>query len=245
MSSRSAGRDPASITSMITPPDNPACGAELKSHWLLSIRSRETGSPYPYSVSSLILHTQAESGAYSRAHLLPPAFRDGVASPPSNVIDSVPTLSGHAVACQWRSSPSAESLAPRLGSRVSLRCYLLSQVITNHQRRNDVRPSFPSITSGHARESKPGDRIHDIVHDMIQLLYTSIPSPGTAVLMPARTVCVCVFFPFILDIKFVGRTSRGHTGGRSHRISHPPSFCGACLNFSREKDSAIAFPRRP
>ena len=62
-----------------------------------------------------------------------------------------------------------------------------------------------------------------------------------------RSLCVvCVFFPFILDIKFVGRTSRGHTGGRSHRISHPPSFCGTCLNFSREKDSAvIPFPRRP
>ena len=29
---------------------------------------------------------------------------------------------------------------------------------------------------------------------------------------------MCVFFPSILDIKFVGRTSRGHTGGRSHRI---------------------------
>ena len=57
---------------------------------------------------------------------------------------------------------------------------------------------------------------------------------------------VCVFFPFILDIKFVGRTSRGHTGGRSHRISHLPSFCGACLNFSSEKDSAhVPFPRRP
>ena len=41
---------------------------------------------------------------------------------------------------------------------------------------------------------------------------------------------VCVFFPFMLDIKFVGRTSRGHTGGRSHRIYHPP-FCGARLNF--------------
>ena len=54
---------------------------------------------------------------------------------------------------------------------------------------------------------------------------------------------VCVFFPFILDIKFVGCTSRGHTGERSHRIFHPPSFCGACLNFSREKDSAIPFPR--
>ena len=55
-------------------------------------------------------------------------------------------------------------------------------------------------------------------------------------------VCVCVFFPSILDIKFVGRTSRGHTGGRSHRIFNPPSFCGACLDFCREKDSAIPFP---
>ena len=40
-------------------------------------------------------------------------------------------------------------------------------------------------------------------------------------------------------------TSRGHTGGRSHRIFNPPSFCGACLDFCREKDSAIPFPRRP
>ena len=53
-------------------------------------------------------------------------------------------------------------------------------------------------------------------------------------------VCVCVFFPFIRDMKFVGRTSRGHTGGRSHRIFRPPF-----LDFSREKDSAIPFPRRP
>ena len=46
----------------------------------------------------------------------------------------------------------------------------------------------------------------------------------------------CVFFPFILDIKFVGRTSRSHTGGRSHRISHPPFWgvgvmCGWCLAY--------------
>ena len=48
----------------------------------------------------------------------------------------------------------------------------------------------------------------------------------------ARTVCfVCVFFPSILDIKFVGRTSRGHTGGRLHRIFNPPSFCGGALIF--------------
>ena len=32
-------------------------------------------------------------------------------------------------------------------------------------------------------------------------------------------VCVCVFFPFILDIKFVGRTSRGHTGVFIHLLS--------------------------
>ena len=60
-----------------------------------------------------------------------------------------------------------------------------------------------------------------------------------------RDVFCCVFFPSILDIKFVGRTSRGHTGGRSHRIFNTPSFCGACLAFCREKDSAIPFPRRP
>ena len=27
-----------------------------------------------------------------------------------------------------------------------------------------------------------------------------------------RILCVCVFFPFNLDIKFVGRASWGHTG---------------------------------
>ena len=68
---------------------------------------------------------------------------------------------------------------------------------------------------------------------------------GSMVVTGKGSECVCVFFPSILDIKFVGRTSRGHTGGRSHRIFNPPSFCGACLDFCREKDSAIPFPRRP
>ena len=58
-------------------------------------------------------------------------------------------------------------------------------------------------------------------------------------------VYVCIFFQFILDVRLVGRTSRGHKEGRSHRISHPPPFCGACINFSREKNSAVPFPRRP
>ena len=56
-------------------------------------------------------------------------------------------------------------------------------------------------------------------------------------------VCVCAFFPYIMGVMIVGRTSRGHTGGRSHRIAQPPSFCGACLDFSREKDAAVPFPR--
>ena len=68
---------------------------------------------------------------------------------------------------------------------------------------------------------------------------------GGNIYISMDVTCVCVFFPSILDIKFVGRTSRGHTGGRSHRIFNPPSFCGACLDFWREKDSAIPFPRRP
>ena len=38
--------------------------------------------------------------------------------------------------------------------------------------------------------------------------------------MCCMCVCfVCVFFPFILDIKFVGRTSRGHTGFLIHLLS--------------------------
>ena len=68
-------------------------------------------------------------------------------------------------------------------------------------------------------------------------------------------VCVCVFFPFILDIKFVGHTSRGHTSssssssplyclrenisfdtlirrssrGHNSRKATQPSHCGTCL----------------
>ena len=37
-------------------------------------------------------------------------------------------------------------------------------------------------------------------------------------------VCVCVFFPFILEIKFVGRTSRGHTGFPIHLLSAVRAF---------------------
>ena len=42
----------------------------------LRISSREMGSVVPSRVSSIIVHTQAESGASSRALLIPPDFRD-------------------------------------------------------------------------------------------------------------------------------------------------------------------------
>ena len=105
---------------------------------------------------------------------------------PLYAIGSVPSLSGHAITYRWRSLPR----------------------VLRH------------------RASKPQGSSERVLPWQI-------------------TMCVCVFFPSILDIKFVGRTSRGHTGGRSHRIFNPPSFCGACLDFCREKDSAIPFPRRP
>ena len=46
-------------------------------------------------------------------------------------------------------------------------------------------------------------------------------------------LCVC-FLPI-----YSGHQVRWTYQPGSHRISHPPSFCGACLNFSRENDSFL------
>ena len=54
---------------------------------------------------------------------------------------------------------------------------------------------------------------------------------------------VCVYFlPIHSGRLACGRTSRGHTGGRSHRISHPRSFCGACLLFFSQEGFSHSFP---
>ena len=58
------------------------------------------------------------------------------------------------------------------------------------------------------------------------------------------TLISCAVIPINSGRPTCGRTSRGNTGERSHKIS-PPSFCGACLHFSSKKDSAVPFPRRP
>ena len=58
----------------------------------------------------------------------------------------------------------------------------------------------------------------DTIIDIISIiLLTMYYIQWSCWVMIGDCVCVCVFFPSILDIKFVGRTSRGHTGGRSHR----------------------------
>ena len=123
--------------------------------------------------------------------------------------------------------------------------------------------SIPSL-SGHAiayrwrslprvhrhRASKPqgsSERVLLWQITMDQLIFASLSHTHywyEVGMLKVPAVCVCVFFPFILDIKLdvpAGvAQEEGHTG-----FFHPPSFCGACLNFSREKDSAIPFPRRP
>ena len=106
-------------------------------------------------------------------------------------------------------------------------------------------PSGARALRRHGSHRPLGGHVHGLQDDRTRLQGERAFSNIMYRMYRLYTMSVCVFFPFILDIKFVGRTSRGHPGGRPHRISHPPSFCGVCLSFSHEKDSAIPFPRRP
>ena len=92
-----------------------------------------------------------------------------------------------------------------------------------------------------------------VIHTISYLVHLFVTGGGgvsdrTASGRHVYCVCVCVcmcFHPIYSGRQPCARTSRGHTAGRSHIIFHSPSFCGACLNFHREKDSAFPFPRRP
>ena len=76
-------------------------------------------------------------------------------------------------------------------------------------------------------------------------LYTGHLTPRAArccaIVHHQQSVCVCVFFPFILDIKFVGRTSRGHTGGRSHRIQSVKVYIYTCTTGIFTVDPKLLF----
>ena len=47
----------------------------------------------------------------------------------------------------------------------------------------------------------------------------------------SQQLCVCVFFPLILDVKFVGSTSRGHTGFFIHLPSEVRAFIFVARSF--------------
>ena len=61
------------------------------------------GSPVPRQPAHL--HTQAESGAYSRDSSRVPRRPPIIYFKPPYAIGSVPSLSGHAIAYRWRSLP--------------------------------------------------------------------------------------------------------------------------------------------
>ena len=69
----------------------------------LRILSRETGSAVPSRVSLFILHTQAESGAYSQDSSSIPRRRPH--NIPSTATGSFPRFSDHAYAYRWRLLP--------------------------------------------------------------------------------------------------------------------------------------------
>ena len=61
------------------------------------------GSPVPRQAA--YLHTQAESGAYLRDSSRVPRRRPFIYSKPPYAMESVPSLSSHAIAYRWRSLP--------------------------------------------------------------------------------------------------------------------------------------------
>ena len=111
--------------------------------------SRETGLTVPSRVSSLIRHTQAESGAHSWN---PPAFRGGVhLFMPPTAIGSVSSLSGHVIAYRWRLLPRAHPHGARsLQCSPSNGCCLFRY----HPRPNFVRLFFlMNVWSSHVAKS--------------------------------------------------------------------------------------------
>ena len=164
---------------------------------------------------------------------------------------SLSTRRRRATPCRKRASLTKMSVFPltkfpyrtsqyRMPSKI---WHVLDPCARIHRRRVRLTDVFTSSTHLLGRVQVLRSRVSHFIEDSVR---AGLETMGMLMcLVWKHTVCVCVFFPSILDIKFVGRTGRGHTGGRSHRIFNPPSSCGACLDFCREKDSAIPFPRRP
>ena len=146
------------------------------------------------------LHTQAESGAYLRDSSRVPRRRPFMKPP--YAIGSVPSLSGHAIAYRWRSLPIVRqhrASKPQGSSELVLPWQVTMDQLI-----------FASLSH---------------IHYWYEVGMLKVP----AVWFPAHKECVCVFFPFILDIKL--DVPARVTGGRSHRIFHPPSSAVRALIF--------------
>ena len=104
-----------------------------------------------------------------------------------------------------------------------------------------LRPFQGSKSRQNPCQVQPPDNIGNLNYTGVKTMSFSL-SLSLSLCVCVR-VCVCCL-PIYSGRQACGRTNRGHGGGRSHRISHPPSFCcGACLHFSREKDSVrCSFP---
>ena len=134
------------------------------------------------------LHTQAESGAYLRDSSRVPRRRPFMKPP--YTIRSVPSLSGHAIAYRWRSLPRVRRHRTSKPQGSSAR--VLPWQITMDQL------IFASLSH---------------THYWYEVGMLKVPAATMfCFCLVSPCMCVCVFFPFILD--FNGRTSRGHTGRR-------------------------------
>ena len=109
--------------------------------------------------------------------------------------------------------------------------YKFAPLVAGQQgRANQHKPACFGLSSPWSFPSRSGIRLHDVVQPWLPLQRSISPRNVPSLVPPC-----C--HPIYSGRRSCGRTSRGHTGGRSHRNS-PPSFCGTCLNFSREKESA-------
>ena len=105
----------------------------------LRVWSRELGWAVPSRVSLFILHTQAESGAYSKRLHFPFPLR--LPLEPSYAIGLVPSLSGHAIALPmaFTTTVTQHRAISSQGSSISG-----SFLFRQPHGLNNIRPSFPT-----------------------------------------------------------------------------------------------------
>ena len=94
--------------------------------------------------------------------------------------------------------------------------------------------------------NKHGDRVciewSQSLATLEGIVHTKVSIQKSRSLDVCVCVCVCVLSPHLFWTSDLW-THQPRSHRKVTQIS-PPSFCGACLHFYREKDSAIYFPRR-